>query len=272
MSPKRTHDVVPLPSPSRRPSRAKARRAFSLIELLVVIGIIALLIGMLMPALRGARVAATSVACKSNLSNIGKMLLIYANNNRGVLYPIGSAIKPGESWPGAATKIGLFRTLGNGSYMENGQLLPPEGRWPAYVFDPPVWNPKLMICPNDPDVLTIDSAQQHSYLLNHHMEESPDRMIRYGGRIQGYTSTGEWIVRTPSKVVLMGEKRTVVGDYYMEAGDFDPPKAIVEPYRHGVKLGSNYLYLDWHVDTVPPEEAKESVDPWSPLPGQPIPH
>ena len=57
----------------------------------------------------------------------------------------------------------------------------------------------------------------------------------------------------------------------MEAGDFDPPKAIVEPYRHGVKLGSNYLYLDWHVDTVPPEEAKESVDPWAPLPGHPGP-
>jgi len=30
------------------------------------------------------------------------------------------------------------------------------------------------------------------------------------------------IVRSPSRVVLMGEKRTIVGDYYMEAGDFDP--------------------------------------------------
>ena len=54
---------------------------------------------------------------------------------------------------------------------------------------------------------------------------------------------------------------TPVGDYFMEEGDFDPPKAIVEPYRHGVKLGSNYLYLDMHVSTVPPLEAKEAVDP-----------
>ena len=29
--------------------------------------------------------------------------------------------------------------------------------------------------------------------------------------------------------------------------------------------------LDMHVSTVPPDEAKESVDPWSPLPGQPQP-
>ena len=60
-------------------------RAFSLVELLVVIGIISLLMGMLLPALKGARLQANSLVCKANLRSIGQLLIIYANNNNGVL-------------------------------------------------------------------------------------------------------------------------------------------------------------------------------------------
>ena len=222
--------------------------------------------GMLMPALRGARLASTSLACKSNLKNVGNMLLIYANNNRGVLYPIGSVIKAGEKWPGSGAAVGTYRTLGNFSYYEDGTLIPRDGRWPVYVFDPPVWNPKIMICPEDQEVLSDPNGEQHSYLLNHHLEESPAHMIKYGGRVVGFTSDNEQVIRSPSDVIVMGEKKTTKGEYYMERGDFDPPKEIVEQYRHGIKLGSNYLYLDMHVDTVPPAQAKDAVDPWSPVP------
>ena len=242
------------------------RRAFSLVELLVVIGIIALLMGMLLPALKGARLQANSLACKSNLKNIGAMLIIYANNNKGVIYPIGSIIKPNEMWPGAGAAAGTYRTLGNFSFYEDGSLIPREGRWPVYVFDPPVWNPRVMICPQDQEVLSSQTGEQHSYILNHHIEESPAKMIKYGGIALGYTSAGEPIRRTSSQILVMGEKKTDKGEYYMESGDFDPPKEIVEQYRHGIKLGSNYLYLDMHVDTVPPAQAKEAIDPWDPAP------
>ena len=239
----------------------RKNRGFSLVELLVVIGIIALLMGMLLPALKGARLQANSLACKANLRSIGQLLIIYANNNQGVLYPIGSVVKPGEFG-----QVGYYRTLGNMSRYADGSVVPHEGRWPVYVFDEQVWNPRVMFCPQDPDVRTDPTGEQHSYLLNHHIEESPARMIRYGGRVVGY-SGGELIIRSPSELVVMGEKRTAAGDYYMEEGDFDPPREIVEKYRHGIKLGSNYLYLDMHVDTVPPKQARDSVDPWSPLPG-----
>ena len=47
------------------------RRAFTLIELLVVIAIIAVLLGILMPAMRKIKEVAREVACKSNLKNVG---------------------------------------------------------------------------------------------------------------------------------------------------------------------------------------------------------
>ena len=49
-------------------------RAFSLIELLVIIGIIAVLLGLLMPALSASRRSARSLQCKSNLRELGHAL------------------------------------------------------------------------------------------------------------------------------------------------------------------------------------------------------
>ncbi len=87
------------------------RRAFTLVELLVVIGIIALLIGILLPTLNRARSSAKVVACLSNVRQLGTGIAGYVaeeqgslpeavyNNKTGLLSPVGVSTARGMDMP-----------------------------------------------------------------------------------------------------------------------------------------------------------------------------
>src|SRR4051794_23938520 len=71
--------------------------AFTLIELIVVIGILAVLLALLMPAVRSARESARTLRCAAQLRQIGQGIFGYAANHRGMTPPWGAAFKIDDS-------------------------------------------------------------------------------------------------------------------------------------------------------------------------------
>jgi len=215
---------------TRQNRRRAFTRAFTLVELLVVIAIIALLISMLVPALANARRQAMSVKCKANMKQCYLGMSMYADNNKDWFAP---------------------PDLG---YPEH----PADKCWPSVVFAAIKLKPlpEIMLCPADDEPLA-----GHSFILNDHVIK---RQIRRGKTGGGGISS--------SDIILMGEKKTDRGDFYMEFKQEGSSEfwQLVEKYRHGLQLGSNYLMLDGHIEAKAPKEAEGGLDPWDIPATQPV--
>lgn len=265
----------------------KTRSAFSLVELLVVIGIIAVLISMLLPALNKANQQAKRVQCSSNLRQCGVFLQMYANENNGWIVPVGAWIpQPTSTNPNA----GMYESLGTNMFLpplSDVSTPSPWLTWPAVVFkmnaptpnattpnlDPYNYAPNIMRCPVDEgsiDDLSNGMANLnncwggHSYVINKHLCDFQNQVKKYSSKMGSGLDV--------SKVPLLGEKIAGRPDYYLEVDDSGTESeynGLIAIYKHGTgnKLGANYLFMDLHVDSQEPSLAYSSLDPWDMNPG-----
>jgi prepilin-type N-terminal cleavage/methylation domain-containing protein len=144
------------------------RGAFTLIELLVVIAILALLAGLLLPALVTAKNSGRRAACLSNLRQVGLAIQAYAQDHEGRM-PYGPVAPPfshpADFYPSTGAPTSLLSLRGSGAPVGLGLMLKAEL----------AQTPKVMFCPGSDQPLDLDAElekvgttqAQSSYYYRH---------------------------------------------------------------------------------------------------------
>ncbi|MEI8195265.1 MAG: prepilin-type N-terminal cleavage/methylation domain-containing protein [Phycisphaerae bacterium] len=281
------------------------KRAFTLIELLVVVAIIALLISLLLPSLGKARDLAKTVACASNLRQVGMICSTYESDYSGCL-PADIPTDDTLSIPGNNRLSDPALYGGNPDWKWTGLF---AVQLQAYALGKestvPSSKMKVFVCPAERDPahsLANTDPRSVSYNLNDFLwvNSGINPTLGHGSAVKINNARYARSV-SPSSVVMLGEtdgsQHFGIDDMFNPWGSYSSPSPVqVTPSNYGTILGQhpswgielmarhnrdqalNLLYVDRHVGTMPSYRQKNYLytasytfwaDPNAPLPELP---
>jgi prepilin-type N-terminal cleavage/methylation domain-containing protein/prepilin-type processing-associated H-X9-DG protein len=219
-----------------------SHRAFTLVELLVVIAIIAVLATLAVPAIGGAMESSQRSKCASNMKSIGAGIHLYAAEHNGKL-PSINCINPDATW------IEQLQSYLGTNYTT------------------------VRVSPADPNAAQkLQSAHATSYLMNERVEA--DSFVDENGELVAGEAVFDRLVRIPkpSRAIIMflgNTNKTATGTDHIHSGVMSSwngvrgeiwPDAFGGGARDGTAGSANYLFADGHVQNIAAAKLKERIE------------